>query len=284
MLDFTKTIFENRKAKKIPLLAAHRGVCGANVPCNTMTAFKIAVEQGADIVELDVSKSKDGKFFVFHPQTEPVFLKSKKLISDMTAEEVEGLRLYNQDGIITSYKVPTLGEAFAYLKDKIYINVDKFWMDIPGIAEEIRKAGVEKQVIVKTFADEKSLAQVIEYAPDFMFMPLVKSRDEVSNWLISKGVNLIGTEILFDKETDDVIGDSYIEMMHNKGLLIWANAIVYDETAVISAYHTDDISLSDSPDKGWGWLADKNIDIIQTDWVLTAKQYFENRYRLCGFK
>ncbi len=52
---------------------------------------------------------------------------------------------------------------------------------------------------------------------------------------------------------------------------------MYDEKAVISAYHTDDISLSDSPDKGWGWLADKNIDIIQTDWLLMAKQYFENR-------
>ncbi len=220
MLDFTKTIFENRKAKKIPFLAAHRGVCGANVPCNTMTALKIAVEQGADIIELDVSRSKDGQFFVFHPKMEPVFLKSEKLISDMTADEVKRLCLYNQDDIITSYKVPTLCEAFAYLKDKTYINVDKFWIDIPGISEEIRKAGVENQVIVKTFTDEKSLAQVIEYASDFMFMPLVRSRDEVSDWLISKGVNLIGTEILFDKETDDVIGNSYIEMMHNKGLLI----------------------------------------------------------------
>ena len=277
MLDFTKTIFENRKEKDFPFLAAHRGVCGANIPCNTMTAFKIAVEQGAEIIELDVSKSQDGKYFVFHPGMEPVFLKSERLISDMTAEEIEALYLYNQDDVITSYKVPTLSEVFAFLKGKTYINVDKFWTDVPGITEEIRKAGVEKQVIVKTFTDEESLEQVIKYASDFMFMPLVNGQDNVSDWLIEKGVNVIGTEILFDKETDEVIGESYIEMMHNRGLLIWANSIVYNEAAVISVYHTDDISLSDSPDRGWGWLADKGADIIQTDWLLAVKQYFESR-------
>ncbi len=277
MLDFTKSIFENRKEKNYPLLAAHRGVCGANVPCNTMTAFKAAVTYGADIIELDVSKSKDGKFFVFHPGMEPVFLKSERLISDMTADEVEALYLYNQDSVPTSYKIPSLAEVFAFLKGKTYINVDKFWTDIPGITEEIRKAGVEKQVIVKTYTDAESLEQVAKYAPDFMFMPMVRGNDEVTAWLIEKGVNVIGTEILFDKETDSVISEAYISAMHENGLLIWVNSIVYDEAAVISAYHTDDISLSDSPDKGWGWLDDKNVDIIQTDWLLAVQQYFENR-------
>ncbi|MBQ4108778.1 MAG: glycerophosphodiester phosphodiesterase, partial [Clostridia bacterium] len=71
-MDFNKSIFENRKELARPFLAAHRGVCGANVPCNSMAAFKIALSQGADVVEIDVSKTKDGKFYVFHPWMEPV--------------------------------------------------------------------------------------------------------------------------------------------------------------------------------------------------------------------
>jgi glycerophosphoryl diester phosphodiesterase len=94
-MDFNKSIFENRKEKGTPFLAAHRGVCGANVPCNTLAAYKIAVDQGADVVEIDVSKTKDGKYFVFHPGMEPVFLKLQRLLSEMTSDEVEKLYLLN---------------------------------------------------------------------------------------------------------------------------------------------------------------------------------------------
>ncbi len=277
MIDFDKSIFENRKAKGRPFLAAHRGVCGANLPCNTMRAFHVAVAQGADVVELDVARTKDGKFFVFHPGKEPVFLKSQKYVSELTAEEVHELFLYNQDGVATHYKVPTLAEALAFLKGKVYINIDKFWTDVPGIAKEIRKAGVEKQVIVKTYTDEESLENVAKYAPDFMFMPLVRGKDEVTQRLIEQGVNVIGAEVLFEKETDDVISDTYIQQMHDKGLLIWANSIVYDELDVISAYHTDDVAVGGDPDCGWGWLIDKKVDFIQTDWLLALQKYFETK-------
>ena len=277
MIDFNKSIFENRKALGRPFLAAHRGVCGANIPCNTMRAFEIAVLQGAEVVEIDVTKSKDGKFFVFHPRMEPVFLKSQKYITEMTAEEVHELFLYNQDGVVTHYKVPTLAEVLAFLKGKVYINVDKFWTDVEGITKEIRKAGVEKQVIVKTFTEEESLAAVAKYAPDFMFMPMVTDKDEVSEKLLAQGVNVIGTEVLFNKESCEVISDAYIRRMHEKQLLIWANSIVYNELAVISAYHTDDISVGGDPDGGWGWLIDKQVDFIQTDWLLALKQYVATR-------
>ena len=277
MINFEKSIFENRQARKMPFLAAHRGVCGANIPCNTLAAYKIALDQGADVVEIDVSKTKDGKYFVFHPGMEPVFLKSQTRLKDMTAEEVEKLFLVNSDSVPTSYKIPTLAEVLAFLKGKAYINVDKFWTDVKGISEEIRRAGVERQVLVKTYTDAESLEQVRLYASDFMFIPMVRAKDEVTDDLRAKGVNVIGAEILFSSENDDVISDAYIQKMHDKGLLIWANSIVYNEKAVISAYHTDDISLTDSPEKGWGWLIDKKVDFIQTDWLMMVKRYLESR-------
>ncbi|MBE6664042.1 MAG: glycerophosphodiester phosphodiesterase family protein [Ruminococcaceae bacterium] len=275
-MDFTKSVFENRKELDRPFLAAHRGVCGANIPCNTLAAYKIALNLGADVVEIDVSKTKDGKFYVFHPWMEPVFLKSK-YICDMTAEELEKERLVNQDSVKTSYKVPTLSEVLTLLKGKAYINVDKFWTDVEGITAEIRKAGVEKQVIVKTYVDEESLAKVEKYAPDLMFVPLVRSKDEITEKLLNRNINLIGVEILFKSDDEECISDEYIKSMHDKGLLIWANSIIYDENDIINGYHSDDISLTDSPDKGWGWLIDKNVDFIQTDWLLMLQNYINSR-------
>ena len=275
-MDFNKSIFENRKERKYPFLAAHRGVCGANIPCNSIAAYKIALTQGADVVEIDVSKTKDGKYYVFHPWMEPVFLKTK-YIWEMTSEELEKEFLVNQDSVKTSYKVPTLAEVFALLKDKVYINVDKFWTDVEGITNEIRKAGVEKQVIVKTHTDEESLARVEKYASDLMFIPLVRSKDDITDELLKRNINLVGAEVLFKSDSEECISDKYIKSMHDKGLLIWANSIIYDENDIINGYHSDDVSVAESPDKGWGWLIDKNVDFIQTDWLLMLKNYIETR-------
>lgn len=276
-MDFSKSIFENRQERKYPFLAAHRGVCGGNIPCNTIASYKIALDQGADVVEIDITPSKDGGLFVFHPGMEKYFLRSERQIKDMTTEEAMNLCLVNQDSTRTSYKVSTLSEVLSFLKGKAYINVDKFWMDIEGISREIRRAGVEDQVIVKTSTEERYLAAVKEYASDFMFMPIVKNVDNVTDDLIAKGVNVIGVEAIFETESDPVISDEYINAMHGKGLLVWANSIVYNEKAILSAGHTDDISLTDDPDKGWGWLIDKNLDFIQTDWLLSLRSYIEKR-------
>ena len=176
-----------------PLLVAHRGICTANIPCNTLASFGIALDQGADVVEIDVSVSKDGKHFVFHPGMEPVYLKCGKYINEMEAKEVEELFLLNQDEAPTHYKVPYLADVLALLKDKAYINVDKFWTDVPGITEAIRRAGVESQVIVKTGVEEESLLRVEKYAPDFMFMPLVRKTDTVTATMKERNINFIGT-------------------------------------------------------------------------------------------
>ncbi|MPN43464.1 hypothetical protein SDC9_191024 [bioreactor metagenome] len=55
--------------------------------------------------------------------------------------------------------------------------------------------------------------------------------------------------------------------MHRRGLIVWANAIVFNYRTVESAGHTDDVSVTGNPAAGWGWLVERGFDIIQTDWV-----------------
>ena len=54
-----------RPPSALPLLIAHRGA-SALAPENTMAAFRLAVEAGADLVELDVRLSADGHPVVIH--------------------------------------------------------------------------------------------------------------------------------------------------------------------------------------------------------------------------
>lgn len=274
-MNFEKSIFINKKLNNTPFLAAHRGVCGANIPCNTLLAFKIAVEQGADIVEIDVAESADGEYFVFHPGMEFAYLKTGKPLIKMTADEVSNTPILNCDEAKTHYRIPKFAEVLALLKDKVYINIDKFWTDIEGITEQIRIAGVEKQVIIKTPPDEEYLKNVEKFAPDLMFMSVVRQKDEVTQKVLPRNINYIGTEVLFEKPTDEVASPDYIRNMHKSGLLLWVNSIIYDENDVISGEYTDDISLEKGGDFGWGKLQDMGFDIIQTDWLSQAKKYFK---------
>ena len=41
--------------------------------------------------------------------------------------------------------------------------------------------------------------------------------------------------------------------------------------------HTDDVSMIDDPNKGWGWLVDHGFDIIQTDWTYQCCKYLKDR-------
>ncbi len=260
--------------KKGILAAAHRGIAGGNIPCNTMEAFEAALGQGADFIELDVSISKDGKLFVFHPGMEPAHLMSEKLICDMTAAEVEQLHFVNYDNVPTKYPVSYLEDVLKRLKGRCFVNIDKFWTCMQEITDMVRKLGMEEQVLVKTSAEEKWLAQVEQIAPDFAFMPIIRDNDTVTDDILNRNINYVGAEVLFDKEEKQVAGKAYIQKMHDKGLMLWANAIVYNDKEVLTAGHNDDISIAGNPDDGWGWLAEQGFDIIQTDWPLPALEYY----------
>lgn len=275
MFDFDKKITENIGDR--PLICAHRGLSGGNIPCNSMTAFKAALMQHADMIELDVTKSKDGTLYVFHPGKESAHLKSLRLIPTMSDKGVEKLRFVNQDNDKTQFQIEKLEDVLNYLKGKCYINVDKFWMDIPGITECIKKCGVEKQVLVKTPLKDKYYEQIEKYASDLMFVPILNNKDNITDKLLGMNLNFAGVEICFDNEDSKLCSEEFINKMHDKGIFIFSNAIVYNYKTQLAAGHSDDTSLTENPDKGWGWLIDKGFDIIQTDWCGALYDYMTHR-------
>ncbi len=257
------------------MIAAHRGVAGGNLPCNTIAAFDAALLQGADIIELDVSASSDGQLFVFHPGMEPVHLRSERYISEMTADEVETLRFVNQDSTPTQMKVNTLDEVLEHLKDRCYINVDKYWDNVGPITEAIRRHGMEKQVLVKTEPNEEVFRVMREVAPDLNYMLILWGKDEWSDRMMKSGLNYVGVEALFKTEKSEFAQEEYVRKMNEKGLLVWVNSIVYNYKTVLTAGHNDDVSIVGRPDEGWGWLMDRGYNIIQTDWPLSMKLYMD---------
>ncbi|MBE5762377.1 MAG: glycerophosphodiester phosphodiesterase family protein [Clostridiales bacterium] len=266
-------IFDLAKEKKV-LIVAHRGVCGGNIPCNSIPAFKAAVLAGADVIELDVDKTSDGELFIQHPGMEYIHLRMNDSIKGHPSAYVEKFYQHNWDLTPTQYRIPRLRDVLELLRGKCFINIDKFWENPEQIANLIRELKMEDQIIIKTADNPEFLDAVERFAPEMPFMALI--RDAAAHEeLKRRKLNYIGGEVLFDNENSSVASPEFIDLMHRDNKLVWVNSIVYNYKADLSAGHNDDISMSESPDLGWGWLARRGFDMIQTDFVYPCKAYLE---------
>lgn len=259
------------------LIAAHRGVSGGDIPGNTPEAFDTALCQGADMVELDVANTSDGELFVFHPGMEPVFLHSKRYLKEMTAEEARKLVYFNGDGAPTQKKLTTFDEMLEHLKDRCYINVDKYWDNVEAITRAIRRHGMETQIVVKSTPSEAITDWLEQNAPDINYMLMLSDEDRQSEAMLHRKLNYIGAETIFAREDCPIAGKEYAQWMREHGLIRWGNAIVFSYQAVLAAGHDDNISAPGRMDEGWGWLLDHGFNIIQTDWAMMLRHYMEHR-------
>ncbi len=262
---------------KAPLLVAHRGVTGGNIPSNSEAAFRAAISLGADVVELDVALSRSGTLFVFHPGMEPAHIGTKKLLRVRSDKSIEKLRYRNGDHTKTSQPVLTLDDALELLRGYCMVNLDKFWTAPKAIADCVRRHGMADDVLIKTGTSEHDLRRVEETAPDMRFLAIVREKDDVSENLLARRLRFAGIEALFRSDDAPVVSDDHIAWLHQNGLCIWGNAIVYDERAVIAGTHTDDTAVTGDPDTGWGWYQKKGFDLVQTDHLAAAKTYFERQ-------
>lgn len=267
-------LLELARKKKV-LLAAHRGVSGGNIPCNSLQAFQIALNQKADIVELDVERSLDGTLFIQHPGMEKVHLRMNDSIKHYPATVVENFRLSNCDLTRTAWHIVRLEDALRLLRGKCIVNIDKFWENPEPIAALIRKLGMEDQVLIKTENKPQYLNDVEKYAPDIPYMTIAREADTTHEELMRRKINYVGVEVLFQKEDAAVASREYLNRMHRDGKIVWANALVYNYRAVLAAGHNDDVSMVEDPALGWGWLADRGFDLIQTDFLLPCRQFLE---------
>ncbi len=266
------------KEKKV-LVVAHRGCAGGNIPCNSEPAFKAALNMGADIIETDIEISCDGKLFILHPGMEKVHLRQLDRIKTQPAEHVSRLKLSNWDLCATQYPILTLEEALSMLKGKCLINLDKFWMNPKEISSLIRNLHMEDQIIIKTADKPEYIDDVERYAPDIPFMTIAKNVDKTHEMLKKRSINYVGTEVLFETDDAPVASREYIDMMHADNKIVWVNSIVYNYKSVLAAGHTDDVSMSEDGELGWGWLADRGFDLIQTDFVHQCVTFLEKTGR-----
>jgi glycerophosphoryl diester phosphodiesterase len=126
----------------------HRGA-RAYEPENTIRSYKKAVELGVDMVELDVRKTKDNQLVVIHDADVKKVAGVEGLVAGRTRSQIKALSLDKSE------KVPTLEEALAFLcgKVKVFVELKEAGTE-QQILDTVRKAGMDKQVVLISFSED----------------------------------------------------------------------------------------------------------------------------------
>jgi glycerophosphoryl diester phosphodiesterase len=156
------------------LVHGHRGA-RARRPENTLPAFRYAIEQGVDVLELDVAVTKDNVAVVSHdPLINATICSGPKTGIAIHTLTLAELRQYDCGGKqnpnfatqvpVPGTHVPTLDEVFDLSRGtRVWFNVEtKIFADHPEltpgpeaftqmILDLIRKHGIEKRVILQSF-------------------------------------------------------------------------------------------------------------------------------------
>ncbi len=109
----------------MPVLnVAHRGA-SAYAPENTLAAFDLALQMGADGVELDVKLTRDGVPIILHDEAVDRTTDGHGLITDMMLAEVKRLDAGSWfDPRFRGERIPTLAEALGRVGSRGIVNVE----------------------------------------------------------------------------------------------------------------------------------------------------------------
>lgn len=162
-------------------VAMHRGDC-RNYPENSAEAIRSAIALGAEIVEVDVQRTKDGCFVLLHDATLDRTTEGKGRAEDFTLAELTRLRLRDRNGgpgeRLTPSRVISLEEALAIACGRILVNIDNFASAPREILEAVIRAGAVRDVILKaSFTPDEAKAvfgpcwALVERG-ELLFMPI----------------------------------------------------------------------------------------------------------------
>jgi glycerophosphoryl diester phosphodiesterase len=181
------------------VVVAHRGA-SAHAPENTMDAFRLAVEMGADAIELDVHRTRDGKLAVIHDDTLDRTTDATGAISELTLDEIRkadaGARFTAPDGSFPfagrGLQVPTLAEVIDWLPEGIGLVVElKARGAVDGSVETLRDSAVRAAGRAYAISfDEAAIDRAHELDPElptgYLLVPS-QPFEPAMRWAVERG-------------------------------------------------------------------------------------------------
>lgn len=259
-----------------PLLISHRGEW-SQAPENSIEAMLLAIDGGADMVELDVQCTTSGTLYLMHDDTTDRMTNRVGLTTTVRDDEFDELLLREADGgadaKLTEHQVPTLRMMLEAARGRVHLNIDtKHRRDLEAVGDLVREMGLADQVLIKMEIDPVNPDLSIKDASWFgqlTFMPVIlypREKSMVQDALkVTKLFNASMLEISFNS-LPELIALSAV--MQKQQVRLWCNTL-----NPVHPLHYSDHQALQNPDSIWGELIRHGVGALQTDHVRALDNY-----------
>ena len=163
LTEFVNRVYPERTLSRMPILIGHRGN-PSQAPENSLLSFQKAIENGADVFEIDIEITKDGEIVIMHDGSikRTSTYTGDKTVGQMTLEEIRSYDLiYTESapghkvGEVSDQKVPTLREVLELAKGtdcRIFIEFKgSNYQNIVKTSAIVKEMGMEDRCDVISF-------------------------------------------------------------------------------------------------------------------------------------
>lgn len=199
---------------------AHRGA-SSYAPENTMRAFRLGLEMGANGIETDIHRTKDGVLVLFHDNTLKRVTGEEGKIKDFTFEELQKItvKMYGMEE-----KIPTLEEFLQEFSGKDISFAIEFKQDFTekDAIDMLNKYGMREKTILTSF-ELNCLMRAALYAPEYKLGYLTNDVNEMT----LKVLKTIGVEQVCPQ--GEIVTPELVKDLHAKGFSVRAWGIQSEE-------------------------------------------------------
>lgn len=232
------------------------------IPENSLPALDEAVKAGADFIEIDPWKTRDGIIVINHDNTIDNATSGSGKIADLTYDQIEQYHLLDGDGEETEYTIPKLSEMLDAAKGKVFVNIDLGKANV-SLMNDIVKIVKEKDMQDEVCYFTNSIKTLRETDPTAILFPWVSTPNDVDQATIFYD-NL--KFVQFEYKASSI--DEMIKVIRNNHLVGEANILNYDSDIMNNKFDKLDEFIS------------KGVQCIQTDYCdLVIKHLQEKSLR-----
>lgn len=155
-------LFDCLRINRLTVVSAHRAGPGPGLPENAIETIEAAAVAGLAVVEIDIARTSDGVLVLMHDAMLDRTTTGTGPLAARAWADLQTLQLKDNDGTVTSARIPTLAAALATIKARKMVAQLDLKRDSgvteAQVAAAVRTAGVERQVAIITYTKEQALA------------------------------------------------------------------------------------------------------------------------------
>jgi glycerophosphoryl diester phosphodiesterase len=209
-----------------PLVIAHRGA-SSDAPENTLAAFRLAWEQGADGIEGDFRLTADGRVVCIHDSDTKRVAGHALVVRDATYDDLRTLDVGAWQGETwRGEKIPSLEEVLALVPAGKMLQIElKTGPEIVApLADAIERSAIDSKQLLLIAFDADAIAACKQRMPQIKCHWLTNYKQQASgNWSPTPGeviatIRRIGADGFGSASRPEVFDEAFVRQLRTAGI------------------------------------------------------------------